>query len=86
MGNLALTNLRESQRRSLLPLGAVVVLLGLADSMTGSNLVLFATNEAGLTPVQLGLLSSVIALGGIVASAVLGRQFDRTPSRVFLIM
>ncbi|MBO0811651.1 MAG: MFS transporter [Microlunatus sp.] len=86
MEYLALVHLRASQRRALLPLGAVVVLLGLADSMTGSYLVLFATNQAGLVPLQLGLLSSAIALGGIVTSAFLGRRFDRTPSRIFLII
>lgn len=86
MGTFAVRHHRSSQRRVLLQIGAIVVLLGLADSMTGSYLVLFATNAAGLAPLQLGFLSSAIAVGGIVASACLGRRFDQTPTRIFLII
>ncbi|MFC7622651.1 MFS transporter [Microlunatus sp. GCM10028923] len=68
----------------MVPMLAAVALLGLADSMTGSYLVLFATGPAGLMPVQVGVLSSVISLGGIAASAYFGRRFDRAPTRGFL--
>jgi SET family sugar efflux transporter-like MFS transporter len=63
-----------------------VALLGMADSMTGSYLVLFASDEAGLAPLQVGILSSAIALGGIAASAYLGRRFDQRPTRAFAII
>ncbi|WP_433160648.1 MFS transporter [Kribbella sp. CA-247076] len=68
-------------KRSLVPMAAVVVLLGGADSMTGTYLVLFASEEAGLSPLRTGLFISAIALGGIVFSTVFGRAFDRTPAR-----
>jgi SET family sugar efflux transporter-like MFS transporter len=60
---------------------AVVVLLGCADSMTGSYLVLFASDSAGLSPLRTGIFISAIALGGIVFSALFGRAFDRSPAR-----
>jgi SET family sugar efflux transporter-like MFS transporter len=68
----------------MVPMLAAVAMLGLADSMTGSYLVLFASGPAGLIPVQVGVLSSVISLGGIAASAYFGRRFDRSPTRAFL--
>ncbi len=66
------------------PMLVAVGLLGLADSMTGSYLVLFASDQAGLIPAQVGILLSAIALGGIAASAYFGRRFDRRPTRAFL--
>jgi SET family sugar efflux transporter-like MFS transporter len=60
---------------------AVVVLLGCADSMTGTYLVLFASGEAGLSPLRTGVFMSAVALGGIVFSALFGRAFDRSPGR-----
>jgi SET family sugar efflux transporter-like MFS transporter len=60
---------------------AVVVLLGCADSMTGSYLVLFASEDAGLSALRTGIFISAIALGGIVFSTVFGRAFDRAPAR-----
>ncbi|GAB2684635.1 sugar efflux transporter [Kribbella swartbergensis] len=60
---------------------AVIVLLGCADSMTGSYLVLFASESAGLSPLRTGIFMSAVALGGIVFSAVFGRAFDRSPAR-----
>lgn len=70
----------------MLPLLTAVALLGMADSMTGSYLVLFASDEAGLSPVQIGILSSAIALGGIAASAFFGRRFDQRPTRALVIV
>jgi MFS transporter, SET family, sugar efflux transporter len=71
--------------RSFAPMVLTVVLLGLADSMTGSYLVLFAANHVGLAPVQVGVLVSAIALGGMVVTAALGRRFDRLPSRRYVV-
>ena len=61
-------------RRSLAPLAAAVLLLGIADSMVGSYIVLFATDVAGLNPVQVGVLASAPAVGGIAVSWLLGRR------------
>ena len=68
------------------PLGSVVaaiVLLGIADSMASSYLVLWASNRAGLDSVQLGIFVSAPAAGSIVASLLAGRRFDRRPSRAY---
>jgi SET family sugar efflux transporter-like MFS transporter len=62
-----------------------VLLLGIADSMVGSYLVLFASDQAQLTPVQVGLFVSVSAAGGIVVSSLAGRRFDRTPTKGYAI-
>lgn len=68
------------------PLGSLaiaVLLLGIADSVAGSYLVLFASSQARLGAVQLGVFMSAPAAGSIVASSIAGRRFDRRPSRVY---
>ena len=72
-------------RRPFASLAGAVILLGIADSMVGSYLVLFASDHAHLTPVQIGLFVSAPAAGGIVVSALVGRRFDRTPTRGYAI-
>jgi SET family sugar efflux transporter-like MFS transporter len=62
-----------------------VLLLGIADSMFGSYAVLFAADEVGLSPLQVGLFASAQAVGGIVVSSLLGRRFDRHPSRSYAV-
>ena len=66
-------------------LAGAVVLLGIGDSMAGSYLVLFASEHAGLTPVQVGVFSSAPAAGGIVLGALAGRRFDRAPTKAYAI-
>jgi SET family sugar efflux transporter-like MFS transporter len=66
--------------RALGPIAAAVLLLGIADSMAGSYLVLYAANDAGLSAVQTGVFMSAPAAGSIVASFLAGRGFDRRPS------
>ena len=73
-------------RRSLAPLAAAILLLGIADSMVGSYIVLFATDVAGLNPVQVGVLASAPAVGGIAVSWLLGRRFDRKPMRSYTVV
>jgi len=68
-----------------LALFAAVLLLGIADSMVNSYIVLFGADVAGLTPLQIGVWSSVFALGGITISWWLGRRFDRRPARAYAI-
>jgi SET family sugar efflux transporter-like MFS transporter len=70
-------------RRAFGPLGTAVLLLGIADSMVGSYFVLFAADEVGLGPVQIGVVVSAPAVGGIVLSTLLGRRFDRRPTRIY---
>ncbi|MEV7625829.1 MFS transporter [Actinoplanes sp. NPDC089786] len=66
-------------------LAGAVVLLGIADSMTGAYLVLFAAGPAGLSPVEIGLFTSAPAAGGIVIGTLAGRRFDRRPAKSYAI-
>ena len=65
------------------PLAAAVLLLGIADSMVGPYLVLFAADEAGLSPLQVGVFTSTTAAGGVVISVLAARRFDRVPTRAY---
>lgn len=64
---------------------AAVLLLGVADSMVNSYIVLFGADVAGLTPSQIGVWSSVFAVAGIAIGWWLGRLFDRRPARGYAI-
>jgi MFS transporter, SET family, sugar efflux transporter len=70
-------------RRTFPALATAVLLLGTADSMVGSYLVLFAADGAHLTPVQVGLLTSAPPAGGMVVSLFVARRFDRAPTRAY---
>ena len=72
-------------RRPVAALAASVVLLGLADSLIRAYLVLFLADDVGLSPTRIGLLFSLPAVGGIALSIVLGRRFDRHPTRRWLV-
>jgi SET family sugar efflux transporter-like MFS transporter len=67
-------------------LAGAVLLLGIADSMVGSYAVLFAADEVGLSPIQVGVFVSAPAVGGIVVSSLLGRRFDRRPTRRYAVL
>ncbi|MGC9669545.1 sugar efflux transporter [Planosporangium sp. 12N6] len=58
-----------------------VLLLGIADSMIGPYLVLFGADQAHLSPLQVGVFMSLIAVNGLVVSTWLGRRYDRSASR-----
>jgi SET family sugar efflux transporter-like MFS transporter len=58
-----------------------VLALGIADSMIGPYLVLFGTQTARLSPLQVGLFISLISLSGLAVSTWLGRRYDRRASR-----
>jgi MFS transporter, SET family, sugar efflux transporter len=73
-------------RVPFLALFAAILLLGIADSMVNSYIVLFGADVAGLTPLQIGVWSSVFAVGGITIGWWLGRQFDRRPARAYAIV
>ncbi|GIM96129.1 MFS transporter [Paractinoplanes toevensis] len=70
----------------LLALSSAVLLLGIADAMVNSYIVLFAADVVGLTPFQIGVWASVSAVGGIGISWWLGRLFDRRPARAYAIV
>ncbi len=50
-------------RRTFAILVAAVLLLGIADSMSGPYMVLFAADRAGLSPLEIGIFSSASGLG-----------------------
>ncbi|WP_432993878.1 sugar efflux transporter [Dactylosporangium sp. CA-233914] len=58
-----------------------VLLLGLADSMIGPYLVLFGADRAHLSPLQVGVFLSVIAVSGLFVTPWLGRRYDRGAGR-----
>jgi SET family sugar efflux transporter-like MFS transporter len=60
---------------------AGVLLLGIADSMIGPYLVLFGADEANLSPFQVGVFVSLVAVSGLVVSTWLGRRYDRSATR-----
>ncbi len=74
-----------SPHRALVSLSAAILLLGIADAMVGAYLVLFQADVLGLGPVQIGVVASTQAVGGMVVSWILGRRFDRRPTRAYAI-
>nr|WP_285687424.1 hypothetical protein [Actinoplanes sp. NBRC 103695] len=72
-------------RRSSIVLAAAVLLLGVADAMVGAYLVLYLADVRHLDPVRIGVALSAYALGGIVVSRLLGRRFDRRPTRAYAV-
>jgi SET family sugar efflux transporter-like MFS transporter len=77
---------RYEHQVPLLALFVAVLLLGIADSMVNSYIVLFGADVAGLTPAQIGVWSSVFAISGITIGWWLGRRFDRRPARTYAIV
>jgi SET family sugar efflux transporter-like MFS transporter len=75
------TAVRTARRSVFPPLLVSVLLLGIADSMIGPYLVLFGADEAGLSPLQVGVFLSLMSLSGLAVSTWLGRRYDRSPSR-----
>lgn len=75
----------SSAGRTLPSIALSVVLLGIGDAMANSYMVLFAADEAQLSPLQVGLLASATGVGGIVISSWLGRRFDRRPTRAYIV-
>jgi SET family sugar efflux transporter-like MFS transporter len=58
-----------------------VLLLGVAESMTGPYLVLFGSDRANLSPFAIGVFASLVSVSGMVISTLLGRRYDRSPAR-----
>jgi SET family sugar efflux transporter-like MFS transporter len=69
----------------MVSLAGAVLLVGIADSMVGSYLVLFASDQLHLDPLQVGVVSSATAVSGIAISWLLGRRFDRSPARRYTV-
>jgi MFS transporter, SET family, sugar efflux transporter len=68
--------------RSLPPLVTAVLLLGVADSITGPYLALFGADHARLSPVAIGVFMSLAGVSGMAVSTWLGHWYDRRPSRL----
>ena len=58
-----------------------MLVLGVADSITGPYLVLFGSDRARLSPFAIGVFMSLTGISGLVVSTWLGRRYDRRPSR-----
>ncbi len=56
------------ERRTFGVVLAAVLVLGIADSLSGPYLALFAADEAGLDPLRVGVLASATGLSGIAIS------------------
>jgi SET family sugar efflux transporter-like MFS transporter len=68
--------------RPLPGLLVAVLLLGVADSITGPYLVLFGADRARLSPLAIGVFMSLTGISGMAVSTWLGRRYDRGPSRL----
>jgi MFS transporter, SET family, sugar efflux transporter len=60
-----------------MPLAGATLMLGIAMSFTAPYLSLFGVEQAGLTPLRLGLFMTLIAASGVIASAWAGKWSDR---------
>lgn len=70
-----------ARSRRLPGLLVAVLLLGVADSITGPYLVLFGADRARLSPFAIGVFMSLTGISGLAVSTWLGRRYDRGPSR-----
>lgn len=75
----ALARIRPHRTMSLLL--TAILLLGMADSVTGSYIVLYGVDRARLSPFETGVFVSASAVSGIAVSTWLGHRYDRGPSR-----
>ena len=73
------------RRRPVVCLFAAILLLGIADAMVGAYFVVFQADVVGLGPAQIGVVASTQAVGGIAVSWMLGRRFDRRPTRGYVV-
>lgn len=69
-----------------LGLTLAVLLLGLATSLAGPFMSLFAVQQVGMSPLQLGLFLTLNALSAVVISTRLGRWADRRSDRKPLVL
>ncbi|WP_240319351.1 sugar efflux transporter [Deinococcus wulumuqiensis] len=69
-----------------LGLTLAVLLLGLATSLAGPFMSLFAVQQVGMSPLQLGLFLTLNALSAVVISTRLGRWADRRRDRKPLVL
>ncbi|MFC0400701.1 sugar efflux transporter [Paraburkholderia rhizosphaerae] len=60
-----------------MPLAAATLMLGVAMSFTAPYLSLFGVEQAGMTPLMLGIFMTLIAASGVVTSAWAGKWTDR---------
>lgn len=68
-----------------LALFTAVLLLGIADAMVNTYIVLYGADVAHLSPPQIGAWATTSALAGIIIGWWLGRRFDRRPTRIYAV-
>ncbi|MEX3932454.1 sugar efflux transporter [Paraburkholderia phymatum] len=68
---------RLTRIHSFIPLAGATLMLGIAMSFTAPYLSLFGVEQAGMTPLKLGLFMTLIAASGVIASAWAGKWSDR---------
>jgi MFS transporter, SET family, sugar efflux transporter len=68
------------------PVTFAILSVGLGDATGGSYLTLFAVDKVHLSPIELGIFLSVLALSGIIVSTTFGRWFDQSASFVPLFL
>ncbi|WP_284254782.1 MFS transporter [Pseudolysinimonas kribbensis] len=76
----------QSVTARLAPFVGLLVVLGLADSVTASFLVLYFTSGLGLSSIETGVATSASTLSGIALTLLAGRIVDRRVSRVPLVV
>ncbi|MEJ8797587.1 MFS transporter [Trinickia caryophylli] len=69
--------MRVARVPRFLPLASATLMLGIALSFTAPYLSLFGVEQAGMSPLRLGVFMTAIAASGVWASAWAGRRSDR---------
>ena len=69
-----------------LPVTSAILFVGLGDAVGGSYLTLYAVDTGHLSPLELGMFLSILALSGITISTVFARWFDLTSTLVPLFL
>ena len=66
-------------------LGAAVLLVGLAEALSQTYIVLYGIDVLHLSAVQVGLCFTATGVTGLLAALWCGRRYDRQPSRRWLL-
>ncbi len=74
-----------SNRRTAGLLGFAVLLVGVAEALSQTYIVLYGVDVLHLSPLQVGLCYSASGVTGMVAAVWCGRRFDRRPTRRWLL-
>ncbi|ULH15730.1 sugar efflux transporter [Deinococcus sp. KNUC1210] len=67
-------------------LSLAVLLVGLSTSVAGPYIPLFASTQAHMAPLPLGIFMTLLAMSGVLISLLLGRWSDRLPNRKPMVL